>query len=247
VLLGAPLLLAAARLRGLDWDHPGTRFTACWALIGVVIIYVPTVFQVKLLAALQVPLALLAADVWVSRVAPWITMRMAAFTGGALARWAPAVVLAALVLPTNLYLLAWRLIELRRPASELYVTADESAALDALAAASRPQDVALALEPVGRWVPNKGRTRAYLAHWAMTNRYLERRDLVRRFFSPDVDDAWRRQLLAADGVTYVVWTNREAATGQSWSPAGSPLFEPIYVAPTAGLFRVRGSAGAGGL
>jgi hypothetical protein len=136
----------------------------------------------------------------------------------------------------------WRLIELRRPASELYVTIDESAALDALAATTGPGDVALAIESVGRWVPNQGRTRAYLAHWAMTNRYLERRELVDRFFSTDIDDAWRARLLAADGVTYVVWTDRDRAAGRTFSPADSPLFEPIYVAPTAGVFKMRTTA-----
>jgi hypothetical protein len=235
VLLGAPLVLAALRLNGLAWDHAGTRFAACWALIGMVIIYVPTVFQVKLLAALHVPLALLAADVWCTRLAPWIAAWTERRAGRSAAIWAPALVLALLVLPTNLYLLAWRLIELRRPASELYVTADEDAALAALAATTGPADVALAIESVGRWVPNQGRTRAFLAHWAMTNRYLERRDLVERFFSDRVDDAWRRRLLADAGVTYVVWTDRRG----TFSPAQSPLFEPIYLAPSAGVFKVR--------
>jgi hypothetical protein len=239
VLLGAPLLMAAARLRGLAWDHPGTRFAACWALIGVAIIYVPTVFQVKLLAALQVPLAILAADLWCTRLAPRLEAWSGTRAGRAAAAWVPALVLALLVLPTNMYLLVWRLIELRRPASELYVTIDESAALDALAVTTGPGDVALAVESVGRWVPNHGRTRAYLAHWAMTNKYLERRELVDRFFSTAVDDAWRARLLAADGVTYVVWSDRDRAAGRTFSPADSPLFEPVYVAPTAGIFKVR--------
>ena len=140
VLLGAPLVLAAIRLQGLAWDHAGTRFAACWALIGVAIIYVPTVFQIKLLAALQVPLAILAADLWCSRLAPvdrpaWTAPRLGAARGGL----GPGAGAGALVLPTNLYLLAWRLIELRRPASDLYVTADESAALDALGGHDRPR------------------------------------------------------------------------------------------------------------
>jgi hypothetical protein len=119
ILLGAPLLLAAVRLRGLSWDHAGTRFAASWALIGVVIIYVPTVFQVKLLAALQVPLAILAADLWCTRLGPWLESWAARRGGRAAAAWVPALVLALLVLPTNMYLLVWRLIELRRPAYEL--------------------------------------------------------------------------------------------------------------------------------
>jgi predicted membrane channel-forming protein YqfA (hemolysin III family) len=241
VLLGAPLLLALWRLAaGLNWSDPGLRFTACWVVAGTVLAYAPTVFQVKLLAALHVPLAILAADVWHERAAPWIVRLVKRAGAAGVASWAPAVVLAALVLPTNLYLFAWRLVELRRPDSSYYLTVDEAAALEALAARSGPDDVALALEDVGRWIPNYGRTRAFLAHWSMTNRYLQRRDDVAMFFSTRVDDAWRARLLAQDRVTFVVWTARRAAEGLTYDPASSPLFEPLFVSKTAGVFRVRG-------
>jgi hypothetical protein len=240
VLMGAPLVLAAWRLRGLDWEHDGTRFAACWAIMGTVLIYVPTVFQVKLLAAFQVPLAILAADLWCTRLAPAVRAFATPRLGARAGAWLPALVLAGLVLPTNAYLLVWRLVDLRRADAPYYLTLDEAAALSALAAGTTPDDVALALEPVGRWVPNYGGTRAYLAHWAMTNHYLQRRDAVNAFFSNEVDDAWRRRLLAADGVTYVVWTDREAGQGRAFTPASSPLFEPVFVAPTAGVYRVRG-------
>jgi hypothetical protein len=239
VLLGAPLVLAAWRLKGLSWEHDGTRFAACWAVAGVGLAYVPTVFQVKLLAAWQVPLAVLAADLWVSRLSPALAGIGTRVVGATLGRWVPAAVLAALILPTNFYLLVWRLVDLRRPDAPYYITTDEVAALEALSATTRPSDVALAVEAVGRWVPNYGGTRAYLAHWAMTNNYLERRDLVARFFSAEVDDAWRARMLAEDGVTYVVWTDRDRAAGGTYSPAASPLFEPVHVAPSAGVFRVR--------
>jgi hypothetical protein len=73
----------------------------------------------------------------------------------------------------------------------------------------------------------------------MTNKYMERREFVDRFFSTAVNDAWRARLLAADGVTYVVWTDRDRAAGRTFSLADSPLFEPVFLAPTAGVFRVR--------
>ena len=46
-------------------------------------------------------------------------------------------------------------------------------------------------------------------------------------------------MLAADGVTYVVWTDRYRDSGSTYSPAASSLFDPIYVAATAGVFKVR--------
>lgn len=237
VLMGVPLVLSLAAARGLAWDDPGTRFTATWALAGTALIYLPTVFQVKLLAAYQVPLALMAAGVWTDRVAPALVQWR---PGAPLAGLIPACVLALLVLPTNAYLVVWRLVELRRPDAAYYLTTDEAAVLDALAERTRPDDVALAPESLGRWVPNYGRTRTVLAHWAMTSRYFERRDAVQRFFSSAAADEWRRQQLAADGVTYVVWTAREATEGRQYSPAASPaLFEPVFDTPTARLYRVK--------
>ena len=61
----------------------------------------------------------------------------------------------------------------------------------------------------------------------MTNQYLARRDLVDRFFSDHVDDAWRRRLLADNSVTYVVWTDQNPRRRQQLLPAQSPLFEPV--------------------
>lgn len=237
VLMGAPLALSLVAVRGLAWDEPGTRFTATWALAGTALVYLPTVFQVKLLAAYQVPLALLASGVWTERAGPALRRWLPAT---AVARAVPACLLALLVLPTNVYLVVWRLVDLRRTDAPYYLTTDEAAALAALAERTRPADVALAPESVGRWVPNYGRTRAVLAHWAMTRRYLERREAVQQFFSTAVDDEWRRRQLTADAVTYVVWTARDAAEGRTYSPARSPaLFEPVVETPTAGLFRVK--------
>jgi hypothetical protein len=54
-----------------------------------------------------------------------------------------------------------------------------------------------------------------------------------------VDDRWRARLLAADGVTLVLWTARAEGTGLNYRPATSPLFAPLFVAPTAAVFRVR--------
>jgi len=239
VLMGVPLLFALWRLRGLDWAHDGSRFAAVWTITGLGLVYVPTVFQVKLLAAWQVPLAVLAADLWCESLGPAVSRWASRFAGRGVARWAPALVLAGLVLPTNAYLIVWRLIDLRRPESPYYVTKDEAAALQALAAHSTKDDVALAVEDVGRWVPNYGTTRAYLAHWAMTNHYLERRDIVDKFFAADTDDTWRLHALTEDKVTMVVWTDRTRAQGKTYDPSTSPLFDTVFSAPTAAVYRVR--------
>jgi hypothetical protein len=242
ILMGAPLVLAAwtrvADVRAI----PQVRFLATWAVVGLALIYLPVVFQIKLLTAWQFPLALLAARVWHDRVAPalaHIAPRSTMVTP-ALARG----LLVALVIPTNLYLIAWRVTELRRHERPYFIHRDEMAALDWLAQHAETSDVVLAPIDIGQFVPNYGRSRSFLAHWAMTNRYFQRRDEAERFFAASTTDEYRRTLLDRDRVTLVL---RDAAAGPGmFDPSASPLFEPVLQLPHAALYRYHArSTGAG--
>jgi hypothetical protein len=152
-------------------------------------------------------------------------------------------VLVALVVPTNLYLYAWRFIDLRRHERPYFLHQDEMAALKWLASSSSPSDVVLAPIDLGQFVPNYGATRSYLAHWAMTNRFFERREAVDRFFALDTSDTVRAAILERDGVTLVL---RPSSTPDQaiYDPAGSPSFEPVFVRPQASIYRYRGATGA---
>jgi hypothetical protein len=132
-------------------------------------------------------------------------------------------------------------VDLARTERPYYFTRDEARALEWLAAHATMEDVVLAPLETGRLVPGYGDTRAYLAHWAMTNRYFEREMNVSRFFDPDVPDAWRLELLAAEGVTLVL---RVAPPGDPsvYAPSSSPAFVQVFESPRAQMYRVVGEA-----
>ena len=147
---------------------------SAWAIVGLGLIYIPVVFQIKMLGGWQFPLAILAAKTWHDAVTPAISRGLTRWIGAGTAVRVARIILLLLVIPTNLYLFAWRFVELRRQAPPYYLQHDEAAALEWLARHATPEDVVLAPETIGQFVPNYGETRAYLAHWAMTNRYHER-------------------------------------------------------------------------
>jgi hypothetical protein len=230
VLMGIPFLLAVlAVLPRSPWTDE-RRFLTVWVATGLVLIYLPVVFQIKLLSAWQFPIALLAVHAWYERIVPALprTLPRAAATA--------ALLLA--VSATNLYLFAWRFVELRRHAPPYFLHHEEHEALQWLAANASPSDVVIAPIELGQFVPNHGRTRAYLAHWAMTNRFFERRDNVDRFFSPEAAHDWRKALLQEEGVTLVLrsrWSGPPAPYDFSHSDA----FELMFFRPEAQIYRVR--------
>ncbi len=245
ILMGLPLVLAAAALlrRGRRSDE--TLLVSSWAAAGLCLIYLPVVFQIKMLSGWQFPLAVLAAQAWHDVVAPRFARALKPRLGERAASAVAVAVLAGLVVPTNLYLYAWRFIDLRRHASPFYLQKDEAAALDWLAAHHTPSDVVLAPESIGQFVPNYGGTRAYLAHWAMTNRYYERVDNVRTFFTPGTADGWRTELARREGVTLVLRAGHVPGVAERFDPGVSPAWEPVFVRPEAQVFRRRTGGGRG--
>lgn len=237
VLMGIPLVLAGASVVTTGWTDQ-RRFLATWAVISLGLIYLPVVYQIKLLSGWQFPLALLAADAWHDAVAPALGRR--AF------QVATVSAFIALVVGTNAYLFAWRFVELRRHSAPYYLHRDEADALAWLAAHASVDDVVLAREDVGRFVPNYGRARSFLAHWAMTNRYFERRDLVTRFFdAAPGEDGWRRTVLSQNHVTLVV----DNGPAEQSVLHDASEFEPVFSRPNARVLRVRShgtAADAGG-
>ena len=230
ILMGVPLLLAGwGAVSGARWT-PERRFLAVWAAVSLCVIYLPVVYQIKLLTAWQFPIAALAACAW-AELLPARRSRLSSLATALL------VVVASL---TNVYLFAWRFIELRRHDAPYYLQRDAADALEWLSGHARRDDVVLAPLGVGQFVPNYGGSRAYLAHWAMTNRFFERRDNVDRFFDVATSEAWREQLLMREHVTLVL---RPAPPdgAATYDPAGSERFELVFSRPRVQVHRVRAS------
>jgi hypothetical protein len=244
VLMGVPILLAALAAAGRRPRTAERWFVLTWALVSLALIYLPVVYQIKLLSGWQFPIAVLAAHAWHEQLLPRLS-------ASRLAPFATAALLLC-VSVTNMYLFAWRFVELRRHTAPYYLHRDQIAGLGWLAAHAQPDDVVLAPSLLGQFVPNYGRSRAYLAHWAMTNRFFERRANVDAFFDHDTPDIWRRQLLERERITYVMWSDwpdgdelRESED-ESAHPRRASLCEcllPVFERPHTAIFRVSGAAG----
>ena len=232
ILMGVPLLLAVAAFRSPQPWPEERRFVAVWSVVSLGLIYLPVVYQIKMLSAWQFPVAVLAAHAWHERAVPALPRMVPP-------RWAVAALIGFVSL-TNVYLFAWRFTELRRHDAPYYLHQDDVAALAWLAGNTGPDDVVLAPVDIGQFVPNYGESRAYLAHWAMTNRFFERRENVDRFFDPASSDEWRRSLLSSEGVTLVLRSDWGLPDERDFDPGVSGGFEKVFDRPGAQIYRVAG-------
>jgi len=142
-------------------------------------------------------------------------------------------------LPVNLYLVSWRVLELSRHDYPYYLHRDDVAALDWLSEHSRPEEVVLSSLTIGQYVPSAAGNSAFLAHWAMTLDYFEKRRLVGQFYNAGTPDAARLETLRRYGVRYVFYAQPERELGQ-FDPASVPYLRPAFVSPGATVYQVVG-------
>jgi hypothetical protein len=207
-----------------------TLFLVGWFVANLVIIYLPLKFAVMLLLAIQFMLAVWATDFVFDRVVPWLQTRTV------FAQWAPLLLLAA-VLPTNLYLLGWRVLDIRRHDYPFYLHRDEVAAMQCLEVNASPDDVVLSEFYTGHYLPGLAGTRAYLSNAVMTIDFHAKREAVSRFFNADTPESERRSILAAGGVRYVFYGPLERAAG-GFNPAQADYLTRVFDSSTTQVFRV---------
>ncbi len=246
VLLGPAFLLALLtlfkdgvfKLRGLD---DGDLFLKAWFWANFLLVYLPTNFQIKMLNGWQVPIAILATQGLFKYGLPWL-QRVAA---GRRWAWSPAgwqrglaVLLLVAVVPTNVYLWAWRFLDLGRHTYPYYLRVDELSAMAWLAEQGRGADVVLSSETLGQYVPALTGQHAFLAHWAQTVDYYGKQALVAEFFDAATPDARRQALLAEYSVDYVLYGPVEQALG-GYNPEAAPFLESVFATSAVRVFRVR--------
>lgn len=243
ILMGLPLVLTLLTFDGLvplaEQDE-GQLFIKSWFLIGFLLNYVPTDFQIHMLNGWQVPVSVLATVGLFQRVVPAIAESVSKtacpWPRGRLAWWI-ALGFLALTLPTNLYLVSWRFVDLGRADYPYYLYRDELAALDWLETHTSVNDVVLSSRAVGQYIPGLSGNRPFLAHWAQTLDFYDKRERVQRFFDPEVEDAERLQTLQIFEVDYVLYGPAERALGQ-YNPGDSPLFSATFSNSQVTIYRV---------
>lgn len=243
--LPAALTQAEPRL-----NSDGDVFIKAWFLVSFGLIYLPFDFQIHMLNGWQIPIAMLMTRALFDYIAPWLSKRLARPAAprlGAIdlgnARTLQKAVLAVALLaivPTNLYLFAWRFVELRRHDYPYYLHREEIEAFKWIESKARPDDVVLSSLTIGQYVPMLTGAHAYLGHWAQTLDFFGKSQAVERFFDPNTTDGERRAIMDAHSVDYIFVGPAERELG-SFDPGRSPLFEKAHDSSVASVYiRARG-------
>lgn len=216
-------------------------FIKAWFLISFVLIYLPVDFQIHMLNGWQVPIAMLATKGLFDYIAPWaktkLRARRPAIELQRVQKWLVAGFLL-LLLPTNLYLFAWRFFDLRRHDYPYYLHNSEVDAFKWLEQNTQPADVIFSSETIGQYVPMFTGAHAYLAHWAQTADYFNKRDAVKTFFDVNTSDAKREQILKAHNVDYVLAGPAERQIG-NFEPAAASFLQLAYETSDVRVYTVK--------
>lgn len=207
-------------------------FLWSWFGIGLLLLYIPTDFQIHMFNSWQVPVALLAARFLHRRIIPVLAAQRSR-----LARLAPILLILA-VLPTSGYLLAWRFIDLGRHRAPYYISQGEDAALTWLDQHTGKDAVVLSGLNLGQKVPARSDARAFVSHWAQTVDYFGKQEQVRMFFTSTTSDQARMALLQQFKVTYILYGEEEQSLG-SFDISHSTLLEPVFSSAEVTVYRVR--------
>jgi hypothetical protein len=243
--MGLPLLLAAFTFDGLvplNKDSEELLFIKGWFLAGFLILYVPTDFQVHMLNSWQVPVSILAARGFLMYIVPTIKD----YVGKAKPLWNYQRLVQSLTIGvilmaslTNLYLFSWRFVDLARQDYPYFLYRDEVLALKWLDDNTQPEDIVLSSYTIGQYIPAFSGNKAFLAHWAQTVGFYDKRARVSRFFDATAPDEERTETLKAFGVGYVFHGPAERKLG-SYDPATAPWLTLAFSAPQVNVYRVKG-------
>jgi hypothetical protein len=244
VLLGPAFLLALftffkknpLRLRGLDDKQ---LFLKAWFFFNFLLIYIPTDYQIHMLNGWQIPIAILATQGLFYYVLPFIANHLPpAIANPQSLQHVLALALIVLIIPTNLYLLAWRFFDLSRYDYPFYLSQDEIAAMGWLENHAKPDDVALSSLTTGQYIPALTGLHAFLAHWAQTVDYYGKEKMVTEFFATEVNNQRRQEIIKQYGVDYIFYGPAERALG-NYSLETVPFLHPVFSSPQVQIFAVQ--------
>jgi hypothetical protein len=229
ILMGISWLLAIWALDiKTPWrDRDDTHlFLMAWFLAHFVLIYIPLNFQIHLLSGWQVVIGVMATIGLYKRVLPWLQKRFANVSRQRLVLAATALLIL-LVIPANLYLLGWRLIDLRRAENPYFLRKTEVASLDYIESQVTSEDVVMASLNIGQFVPALTGARSFLGHWAQTLDYYGKVAMVAAFYTDSTPDSERQDILREFGVDYVFYGPEEMALGD-FDPSTASYLSEVY-------------------
>jgi hypothetical protein len=221
ILPAVPGAIQSVRQRETRWLLP-----VAWVLVVPFLLYAPFNLQRRLIAGVQVPLALLASRGLVT----WFKPRARTWRLDLVA-W---VALAAL---SNVLLVTSSLVELDERAPPAFRPGDEIAAINWLAGHAADDDLMLCAHESGNLIPTRAKVRVFMGHGPETLYRDEKEQAVRMFFDGATDDAWRETFLRELGVDYLFYGPHEQALGD-WAPVTATFLRPVYQDRGYAIFRV---------
>lgn len=247
ILMGIPLILALLRvLVGRMYDLKGKSdlqlFVLGWFLISFVLIYLPVDYQIHMLNGWQIPIGILAVEFWVETVSPWLVrgLRVANKLPFPRCQLVMGVILLLLVVPTNLYLLSWRFIDLQRFTYPYYLEKAEVDAIKWLEVNSSGDDVVISSLTIGQYIPAWSGNKAFLAHWAQTVDYFEKEEFVGQFYQGNPLTPSQKEYLNSFSVDYVFLGPAEKSMG-NFNASAIPELHEVYREGTVQIFQWRGN------
>lgn len=214
---------------------PAKLVMVCWAVAGLLVIYLPVAFQRKMLMGEHVPLCLLAG--WgAARLTRTMTTRKR------------AVALAALVLfsfPSNALFL-WRdMAHLQGNRSETklqpFLTDAQNDAY-AWIRKNTPPNAAIVTFPIaGAYIPGQTGRAVWAGHWGETPNFADKDRQFARFADPIASDADRRKFLVSTRAQFLLYPNDVSQSPRPLSDfvhAPPPYLSPVYANREWTIFRI---------
>jgi hypothetical protein len=179
---------------------------AAWAGVQAALMYMPLLFQRRLIEGLMFPFAVLASTV--------------------IKKWWHVVIIAAFVLPSSA-MAVYRSVEY--PGADFpkihFLTRSETEAMAWMRARLPSGSVVLSSQAAGNLLPGRCGCRVYTGHWGLTLEYDRKGSQAEKFFS-EMDEAARRMFLDVNGIEYVYYGRDERNLGPLADRRGlSMLFE----------------------
>ncbi len=250
ILVGLPLILTIITYDGVfplvarsHWN----LLLRTWMVVNFFLLYIPADYQIHMLSGWQIPLGILASDGLFNRLLPAIGVKGVSqvsdlsspekSTKFARRRWGLVLLILISILPTNVYLLLWRVREVQRLEHTHFLHHDEINAIEWLARNTDASDVVLADLIVGQHIPGISGNKVYLGHWAQTPFFVEKQQYVESLYALDPRDDLFGIKLNEMRVNYMLFTREKPANLEIVSCPG-PFLELVFSQGPTHLCRV---------
>ncbi len=244
ILMGLPLCLTVFTFDGFFFSPVKNSLQfliRAWLVVNFFLLYIPTDYQIHMLNGWQIPLGLLASEGLFYRLAPALSRytglnKIGSYLKSAGMKWVLVVILLLAILPTNIYLLLWRIKDMSNVQHQYYLYKDELSAINWLDANTTQEDVVFSGLTVGQYVPGLAGNKVYLGHWAQTVDFFTKQANVKKFFQPDISAEDRRSVLEQYNVKYVIYGREEKSLG-SVDPDQLPYLTIVFETQNTKIYR----------